>query len=62
MGICEDSLQLTANHTILGELLALYKINLVITHYKECSNPFIENTMLCILLIFKMHYQMGHEY
>lgn len=44
LGICEDPRQLTANHTILGELLLLYKINLVIAHFKECSNPFIKNT------------------
>lgn len=62
MGICEYPLQLTANHTVLGELLSLYKINLVIAHYKECSNRFIKNTTLCMLLIFKIHYQMGHEY
>lgn len=62
MEICEDPLQLTANHTIRGELLSLYKINVAIAHYKKCSNPFIKNTTLCMLLIFKMHYQAGHEY
>lgn len=60
MEMCEEPLQLTANQTILGELLSLYKIIVVIAHYKKCSNPFIKNTTLCMLLIFKMHYQTGY--
>ena len=61
-GFVEYPLQRTANHAVLGELLSLYKTNLVIAHCKECSNCFIKNTTLCMLLIFKTHYQMGHEY
>lgn len=60
--ICEHPWLLTANHTVLGELLSLYKISLVIACYKECSNPFIKSTILRMLLIFKTHCQMDLEY
>lgn len=62
LGICECPVQLTANHTVLAELLSLYKINSIIAHYKECSKLFIKSPVRCILLIFKMHYELGHEY
>lgn len=62
LGICERPVQLTANHTVLAELLSLYKINSIIAHYKKCSKLFIKGPGLCILLIFKMHYKLGHEY